>query len=148
MPVLGNVKLIILSERMLRTGSSGTSAENNEKLVVRWKTCAKSRGEVTDQIKKVLGRNETESKDEDFHGLFIFEFDDEGRISSHTIEHVEEGNNWEKTTTVISVTDWLLGKAWGTHEPGGIAGLAFCDVRDRRMAEAGEKKSGVLYRYR
>ena len=140
MPVLGNVKLIILSERMLRTGSSGIATENNEKLVVRWKTCAKSKGEVTGQIKKVLGRNGIEPKDEDFHGLFIFEFDDEGRINSHTIEHVEEGNNWEKTATVISVTDWLLGKAWGKQEHGGIPGLAFCELRDRGLVDAGEKK--------
>jgi len=134
-PVLGNIKLVILSERMLRTGGN-----RNEKLVVRWKTCAKSRGEMADQIKKVLGRNGKDSKNEDFHGLFIFEFDDEGRISSHTIEHVEEGNNWEKTATVISVTDWLLGRAWGKQEPEGVPGLAFRGLKERPR----DKKSEPL----
>jgi hypothetical protein len=122
------VKLIILSERMARTGSSG-KAENSEKLIVRWKTSAKNRGEVVEQIKKVLGRKNSDT-DEDFHGLFIFEFDDEGRISSHIIEHVEEGNNWEKTATFISVTDWLLGRAWRKQDAE-VPGLAFCDLRER-----------------
>lgn len=30
---------------------------------------------------------------------------------THTIEHAEEGGNWEKASKVVSVTDWLLGKA-------------------------------------
>ena len=47
--------------------------------------------------------------------MFIFEFDEEGRILTHTIENVEEGGNWDKMTRVISVTDWLLGKAWGAN---------------------------------
>jgi hypothetical protein len=113
-PVVGNVKLIILSERMV---SSGGDSNGGEKLIVKWKTCGAGKGDVTEQIKKmmaILGR--TKSVNEDFHGLFLFEFDDEGRILSHTIEHVEEGNNWERTTKVISVTDWLLGRAWGKKE--------------------------------
>jgi hypothetical protein len=120
MPVLGNIKLIILSERMLRTGSGGKRADNNEKLVVRWKTCGKNK--VTQD-----GKQETE-----FVGLFIFEFDDQGRISMHTIEHVEEGNNWEKKTPgFISVTDWLLRKARGGNREDEVPGLAFCEWIDR-----------------
>src|SRR5215471_6942299 len=41
-PVVGNVKLVVLSERMLHTGAPG----DGEKLVVRWRTCG--HGEVTD----------------------------------------------------------------------------------------------------
>jgi hypothetical protein len=120
MPVLGNIKLIILSERMLRTGCGGKRNENNEKLVVRWKTCGK---------KEV---NKDGKKEREFVGLFIFEFDDQGRIASHTIEHVEEGNNWDRTSGFISVTDWLLGKARGKNREDEVPGLAFCDLKDRR----------------
>jgi hypothetical protein len=113
-PVVGNVKLIILSERMVRSGNTTSySSTSNEKLIVRWKTCGKTKGMVSDQVNKiteVLGRDKRD--DQDFYGLFIFEFDEEGRVVAHTIEHVQEGNNWEKTTMVISVTDWLLGRAW------------------------------------
>lgn len=141
MPVLGNVKLIIVSERMSQTGSSGQTSENSEKLIVRWKTCAKTKVEVTEQIKKALGRGRSISgqagKAEDFHGLFIFEFDDKGRIASHIIEHVEEDSNFEKTARFISVTDWLLGRAWGGKQPDGVPGLAFSDFRSKRVA--GEK---------
>ncbi|KAF2667100.1 hypothetical protein BT63DRAFT_329293 [Microthyrium microscopicum] len=140
MPVLGNVKLIILSERMMRHGKEGS-----EKLVVRWKTCVKTRGDVTEQIKKmiaILGRGQSKAYAEqhEFHGLFIFEFDGEGRISSHTIEHVEERNNWE-TARVISVTDWLLGKAWGKKEE--VPELAICDSdnRDRDGNGHGQRRS-------
>ncbi|EDN03525.1 predicted protein [Histoplasma mississippiense (nom. inval.)] len=44
-------------------------------------------------------------------GLFIFLFDDEGRIASHTIEHADESNGWDRTARVVTLTDWLLGKA-------------------------------------
>lgn len=48
---------------------------------------------------------------EEFCGLFIFEFDEEGRILTHTIEHAEESGSWDRASKVISVTDWLLGRA-------------------------------------
>jgi len=139
MPVVGNVKLIILSERIMHgqgqmDSDSDSNGEAKEKLIVRWKTCGKAKGDVTAQMKKmmaILGRNKTEGE-QDFHGLFIFEFDDEGRIASHTIEHVEEGNDWERTARLISVTDWLLGKAWGKNGDE-VPGLAMC--ADRRMRE-------------
>jgi hypothetical protein len=131
-PVVGNVKLVVLSERVLHTAAS-SGGEGGEKLVVRWRTCGE--GEVTDQIKKILsmlGRGKgggTSKQKEDFHGIFVFEFDDDGRVAAHTIEHVEESNNWERTARVISVTDWLLGKAMGAApgNEGGLAGLAFAD---------------------
>ena len=134
-PVLGNVKLEILSERMIHNGSTATyssnSPANNEKLIVRWKTCGKTKGMVSDQVSKiteVLGRDKQE--DEDFYGLFIFEFDEMGRIIAHTIEHVQEGGHWERTAKVISVTDWLLSRAWGKKEDM-IPGLALTDRVNR-----------------
>src|SRR5213592_1151887 len=46
-PIVGNVKLNILSERMVKSSlhASPASSNNNnaEKLIVRWKTCGKSR---------------------------------------------------------------------------------------------------------
>ncbi|KAG7010126.1 ras-related protein [Physcia stellaris] len=115
-PILGNVKLIILSERMVKNGPSYTSqAAGNERLIVRWKTCGKTKGgDVRD--------------DEEFCGLFIFEFDEEGRVLSHTIEHAEEGGSWDKVGRVVSVTDWLLGKFGGRKEK--ELGLAWGCVED------------------
>ena len=93
-----------------------------ERLIVRWKTCRKpkpkpkSRLPQVDKITEWLGRD---SEDEDFCGLFIFEFDSEGRILSHTIEHVDsiENGDWEREkagmSKVVSVTEWLLGKVGG-----------------------------------
>ena len=54
----------------------------------------------------------------EFTGLFIFEFDGEGRILSHTIEHVEEGGQWERGVgaKVVGLTDWLLGGFKGNGE--------------------------------
>lgn len=69
-----------------------------------------------------------------FVGLFIFEFDELGRLHTHTIEHAEEGSNWEKTTSkVISVTDWLLGRAWGRkNEELGLA-LGYAESTSKMM---------------
>jgi len=130
-PVLGNVKLKILSERMVKNGcTSSTPAHlRNEKLVVKWETCGKSEkkenGQVSDVVEKITSIVAGSRRANDqFTGLFLFEFDEEGRIISHTIEHTEEGRHWEKTAKVISVTDWLLGRAWGRREEG-TPSLAF-----------------------
>ncbi|KAF1937243.1 hypothetical protein EJ02DRAFT_458886 [Clathrospora elynae] len=101
-PVLGDVKLQIVSERMVKNdGTSTGSPVHNEKLIVRWQTCDNS---------------EKKENGQEFTGLFKFEFDDEGRILNHIIEHTEEGQHWDGTAKVISVTDWLLGRAWGRRE--------------------------------
>ena len=116
-PLVGNVKLDIMSERMVKNGSPSKSC--NEKLIVRWKTCGKTRGKGMGALYRGIGASEQVDKitewlggdardDEEFCGLFIFEFDEEGRIVSHTIEHAEEGGSWERASKVISVTDWLL----------------------------------------
>jgi hypothetical protein len=147
---VGNVKLIILSERMVKAGLKSTG---NERLLVRWKTCGKSRlnikgvGNVNldgifgagsnafDAPSSASTSSTSSGKSEsnkEFWGLFIFEFDEEGRILTHTIEHAEEGWNDEKMTKVVSVTDWLLGKAWGKREmEESVPGLALgCDIGD------------------
>ena len=124
-PVVGNVKLAILSERLTQHGLE-FNAEGfaNEKLMVKWKTRGKpaqalrsidgdatSADRISSLIRRAAGRNTTQ--EEDFCGRFIFQFDGQGRIASHTIEHVEEGGCCDKPARVISVTDWLLGRAWG-----------------------------------
>lgn len=64
-----------------------------------------------DKVTHWLGGGKGEDDSKEFTGLFIFEFDEEGRIVSHTIEHVQEGGNWEKGVgpRVMGLTDWLLG---------------------------------------
>ncbi|KFX91400.1 hypothetical protein O988_07765, partial [Pseudogymnoascus sp. VKM F-3808] len=92
-PIIGNVRLEILSERMVKSpGPSGfdpTSVAPREQLVVRWRTIGKKLGGAGDK-----GPVATREEDE-FTGLFIFQFDEEGRIVKHVIEHVQEGGNWE-----------------------------------------------------
>ncbi|KAF2711148.1 hypothetical protein K504DRAFT_429770 [Pleomassaria siparia CBS 279.74] len=129
-PVIGNIKLKILSERMVKNGGMSTPDHlHNEKLVVKWKTCGKKEGgqasDVVEKITKIVGGSSR--PDEEFCGLFLFEFDQEGRIFNHTIEHAEEGGNWDKPTKVISVTDWLLGRAWGRRVDEGTPSLAFVE---------------------
>lgn len=136
-PVLGNVKLVILSERMVKHGGTSTEADlRHEKLVVRWKTCKREEGPLSDAMEKITKIVSRSSEaDEEFSGLFLFEFDGEGRIVKHTIEHAQENGNWERTTKVISVTDWLLGRAWGRRSEEGAPSLAFAkteSVKDPR----------------
>jgi len=137
-PVVGNVKIIVLSERMFRNGGIAVSHEcRDEKLIVKWKTCSKDnngrtvyRGigatEHMDKLSNVL-RGENRENPEEFCGLFVFEFDEQGRISKHTIEHSEEGGNYDRTTRVVSVTDWLLGKAPWRKRHEVIPELAWCE---------------------
>lgn len=124
-PIVGNVKLIILSERVVKNGPhsySGSSRVGSERLIVRWKTCGKTKGKGMDALYRGIGASEQVDKitewlggdardDEEFCGLFIFEFDEEGRILTHTIEHAEEDGSGDRASKVISVTDWLLGRA-------------------------------------
>ncbi|KAH1512336.1 hypothetical protein KXV73_008432, partial [Aspergillus fumigatus] len=57
------------------------------------------------------------SNEEQFTGLFIFSFDEEGRISSHTIEHADDAGGWDRTAKFVTLTDWLIGKARGSLDP-------------------------------
>lgn len=148
-PLVGNVKLTILSERMVRNGGTTVPHENREeKLIVKWKTCGKTehrdgtggiyRGvgirakDPMEKIKNFIsGSKESEAHEEEseeFCGIFIFEFDEEGRIAKHTIEHTEQGGNWDKMTRVVSVTDWLIGTFNGKRNQE-LPALAWCEER-------------------
>ncbi|KAF1961128.1 hypothetical protein CC80DRAFT_589560 [Byssothecium circinans] len=135
-PVVGNVKLKILSERMVKNGGTCNPADmRNEKLIVKWETCGKSEkkehghvSEAMEKITSIVGGSSDHDQHGEFSGLFLFEFDEEGRIVKHTIEHVEENGQCDKhPTKVISVTDWLLGRAWRRREDGEPS-LAFAKI--------------------
>lgn len=95
----------------MRTGSVP------EKLVVRWCTCG-APGDSTGADGHVHAAGSERRRGKQFSGLFIFQFDQEGRILSHTIETVEGGGDWEKGVgaKVVGLTDWLLG-GLGRGEP-------------------------------
>ena len=167
-PIVGNVKLKVISEKIVRTGFAYLTPANEnedggalseEKLVVRWKTEPKangngnsslgtststsaqshdgSNGGINRGLSKLLGGDKpifNLNKDDDFTGLFIFTFDSKGRIASHTIEHADENHVFDKTSKVVTLTDWLLGKAkWGRgreKEQELVPGLAMRVCRD------------------
>ncbi|CAJ2511094.1 Uu.00g067190.m01.CDS01 [Anthostomella pinea] len=133
-PIIGNVKLQILSERMTsqplyfsprRPGAYG------EQLVVKWRTASANGSSnknlsLTEQgeqkLDDSLRGSQTAGEKKSFTGLFIFEFDKDGRIISHTIEHVDEHGEWEKGVgaRVVGLTDWLLGGIKGRTEGGAL----------------------------
>lgn len=180
-PLVGNVKLQILSERIVRAGTI-LEPENrdqhdcgDERLVVRWKTeprtdsrpfhdtptsgGAKTRTAGTDKhhlssstngtnkgLSVLLGGEEPIfklSKEEQFSGLFIFSFDEEGRILTHTIEHADEADGWDRTSKFVTLTDWLIGKARGSLDPAPSPGLIMgsCESYDLPSSDTGYRRS-------
>lgn len=168
-PLVGNVKLQILSERIVRAGTvldpdkCSDSDCGDERLVVRWKTeprgenlhshsseplrshasngrnnispsseeksshTSSSKNGINKGLSVLLGGDAPIfklSKEEQFTGLFIFSFDEEGRILTHTIEHADNANGWDRTAKFVTLTDWLIGKARGSLEPPANPGLA------------------------
>jgi hypothetical protein len=126
--IIGDVKLEILSERMVngqgkRTGSAA------EQLVVRWRTTGTSRIGWRLPFRELFQASEEQTA-KSFTGLFIFEFDNEGRILSHTIEHVQSGGEWENGVGAkfVGLTDWLLGGMRG----GGREGCPAFEIHDAR----------------
>ena len=135
---------------MVKNGPPTTksNAACNERLIVRWKTCGKTKGKGMRAFYKGIGAREQVDKitewlggdvkdDEEFGGLFIFEFDEEGRIVTHTIEHAEEGGSWDRASKVVSVTDWLLGKAKRKQDkdvPAFV--LEYCPIEQSRKIQA------------
>ncbi|KAI1869453.1 hypothetical protein JX265_006543 [Neoarthrinium moseri] len=130
-PILGNLKIQVLSERMTTEPlhfSPQRAGAYPEQLVVKWRTAEKSSGDsepsLTEQGEQKLdstlrGTQGSGSKKE-FTGLFIFEFDKDGKIISHTIEHVDQSGAWEKGVgaKVVHLTDWLLGEIRGRQPQG------------------------------
>ncbi|KAK3387150.1 hypothetical protein B0H63DRAFT_150924 [Podospora didyma] len=144
-PLVGNVKLEILSERMVDSENHTTVTRqrqpgaHGEQLIVRWRTIGKNSSKkataaqdgrevkddsggtaITDaaENKRPVGTAQPVGSSKEFTGLFIFDFDKEGRILSHTIEHVQESGQWEKGVgaKVVHLTDWLLGGIKGDRE--------------------------------
>ncbi|KAK6361659.1 hypothetical protein TWF730_005376 [Orbilia blumenaviensis] len=73
----------------------------------------------------------------DFDGMFIFEFDDKGRIKTHIIEDVEEDREEavQQHSKVITLTEWLLKKAKKSLEDKSqMPGLAFERIWDDSRA--------------
>ncbi len=179
-PIVGNVKLNILSEKIVRTGFVSLPQENDkpdlgeEKLVVRWKTERKNgNGPNTDAaanssavagssadgnsginsgLSRLLGGDKpifNLNKGDQFSGMFIFSFDSKGRIATHTIEHADENNGFDQTSKVVTLTDWLLGKAkWGRgREEELVPGLAMRVCREEwaRRRILGEEDAQPLH---
>lgn len=136
-PVLANVKLHIMSERLIKNGGGSNMAGlRHERLVVKWKTCGND-----GQVKKIAEfLTKDKNKTEEFCGLFIFRFDEEGRIVSHTIEHTDEGGLHDQTAKVISVTDWLLGRAWGKRDDVPGLALGYCEHHEPRRRISHRKR--------
>ena len=157
-PLVGNVKLQILSERIVRAGTvlDPDSDCGDERLVVRWKTeprgdnnhgeslaahtsgsgeelSSASKNGINKGLSVLLGGDAPIfklSKEEQFTGLFIFSFDEEGRILTHTIEHADNANGWDRTAKFVTLTDWLIGKARGTLEPAPGLAMESCPTFD------------------
>jgi len=130
-PIVGNVKLDILSERVTSHPMHSAPKRSGafpEQLVVRWRTCDSRKGTPStvaseDGEQRMDGHlrgAQTVGEKKAFTGLFIFEFDKDGRVLSHTIEHVDESGEWENGVgaKVVGLTDWLLGGIKG-HRDGG-----------------------------
>lgn len=142
-PIVGNVHLEILSERMVsqpvhfsprRPGAYG------EQLVVKWRNASSnepskdSKLSLTEQgeqnLDAQLRGSQAVGEKKAFTGLFVFEFDKDGRIISHTIEHLDEHGEWEKGVgaRMVGLTDWLLGGIKGRSENGGGALPALFEI--------------------
>ncbi|GKZ38870.1 hypothetical protein AbraIFM66950_011418 [Aspergillus brasiliensis] len=183
LPLLGNVKLQILSERIVRAGTvleperpDSDHDTSDERLVVRWRTEPRSESTTSDSEGSstaftaasptlptdTQGTNNSNGshlsssktginkglsvllggdapifklkKEEQFTGLFIFSFDEEGRIASHTIEHADDARGWNRTPKFVTLTDWLIGKARGSLDPAAEPGLAMqgCHWQDEQ----------------
>ncbi|KAI9041508.1 uncharacterized protein KD926_006746 [Aspergillus affinis] len=176
LPLVGNVKLQILSERMVRAGTvldperCGQSDGGDERLVVRWRTeprrddhlqlpssvgttrttrrgseqpepnhVSASKNGINKGLSVLLGGDAPIfklAKEEQFTGLFIFSFDKEGRVLSHTIEHADNATGWERTAKFVTLTDWLIGKARGSLDPPAEPGLAFQGCQQFESSDA------------
>ncbi|ORY64420.1 uncharacterized protein BCR38DRAFT_485576 [Pseudomassariella vexata] len=146
-PIIGNLKLQILSERMTTQQlyySPKRAGAYPEQLVVKWRSASKTKNasdmSLTEQgeqkLDDTLRGTQSGSTKKDFTGLFIFEFDKDGKVISHTIEHVDQNGELEKGvgSTVVQLTDWLLGGIKG-REPEGSPMFQITDDRKGGKAQ-------------
>lgn len=161
-PLIGNVRLEVVTARMVQQPPVSSAPRRagavGESLLVRWRTIGKSSNWGLPFVYSGTGRRDAaQNKQEayftaaeprgltgragadagnEFTGLFIFEFDGEGRILSHTIEHVQEGGQWEQGVgaKVVGLTDWLLGGMKGDSE--GPLPAHFSRLRSRALVDA------------
>ncbi|PHH62754.1 hypothetical protein CDD81_6742 [Ophiocordyceps australis] len=135
-PIIGNVRLEILAERMMSEPLYFMPRRDGalqEQLLVRW--CEKRRKagnhdkpyRFSSSFWNPKGVEPTKA----FYGLFIFDFDSQGRILNHTIEQTYEGTHWEKGmgAKFVDLTDWLLG---GIKNPGKSPVPMFETLKKRR----------------
>ncbi|KAG6041084.1 hypothetical protein E4U41_006022 [Claviceps citrina] len=115
-PIIGNVKLEILAERMVSeplTFLPRRAGAMPEQLVVRWCEKRRSDGDLPEPggMARALWRGRGVDPNKAFTGLFIFDFDAQGRVLTHTIEQAQEGGDWEQGmgAKFVGLTDWLLG---------------------------------------
>ncbi|KAJ5927428.1 hypothetical protein N7516_009201 [Penicillium verrucosum] len=180
-PLVGNVKLQILSERIVRAGTLLDPTRHgahhdcgDERLLVRWKTeprtdsrpfhgptssntnsttsktapsqnshLSASTNGTNKGLSVLLGGEEPIfklSKEEQFTGIFIFSFDEEGRILTHTIEHANEADGWDRTAKFVTLTDWLIGKARGSLDPALNTGLAMATGQNHGVASGNDRE--------
>lgn len=170
-PLVGNVRLQILSERIvpgavLDSDRCSDGQGGDERLVVRWKTeprrenqsdgpvatagdgaaygresnLSSSKIGINRGLNVLLGGEAPIfklSKEEQFSGLFIFAFDEEGRISTHTIEHADNADGWDRTARFVTLTDWLIGKARGSLDPTPGLAMQGCPAFDLQQRSQG-----------
>ncbi|KAI9158672.1 hypothetical protein HJFPF1_06670 [Paramyrothecium foliicola] len=122
-PIIGNVKLEILAERMTSeplTFLPRRPGAMPEQLVVRWteKCKAPEDKDKSSSIARALRFSRGVEPNKAFTGLFIFDFDQDGKVLSHTIEQAQEGGNWEQGmgAKFVGLTDWLLGGIRGHND--------------------------------
>lgn len=118
-PLIGNVRLDILAERMTTEPLTFLPRRHGaiaDQLVVRWREKQREGGggagaALARSLRLSRGSGGGEEEGKAFTGLFIFDFDKEGRVLTHTIETAQEGGNWEKGmgAKFVGLTDWLLG---------------------------------------
>lgn len=109
---------------------------------MKWRTVNKSKNgdppslaeQGVQKLDSFLRGTQVRDEKKEFTGLFIFEFDKDGKILSHTIEHVDQSGEWEKGVgaKVVGLTDWLLGNLKGGGSTGGPAVSMFQVLDDRK----------------
>lgn len=139
-----------------RTASSGGSSPAATRFIVRWRTQGEMMNKGTgglyrgisgaesppvDKVTEFLGGAlaKGERDDREFTGIFIFEFDERGRIAKHLIEHVDCGGDMDQLPRVVTLAEWLMRMARGDREEQAVP--AFFE-RERERSGWGREQVG------